>query len=1258
MKQRQTRSNLLGRLYNQWLNVALFLVLSSLFYLFLVSSKFALAAAPTFTLTQDNKTVSITDTTGLSGFSYFTATSNPNCTSGKTTGWTTDADGSISDADTGVTISDGTWVCFKAKNVTNDYGYAELEVDLTKPVITVSQDNAGVYAVADVIFQAGENAGKSIDVDGEYLAVGAPGADGYGTDGTDGSGTGAVYIFKRVGRAWAFQQKITDEATGFTALKSNDTFGGSVALSGNLLAVGAEDDDGYGTTGTDGTDTGAVYIFKRTGSTWTLEKEISDEQTGFTALKSGDSFGEYIALDGDRLAVGATRDDGVSNAQHTGAVYIFKRSVSGSTVTWALEKEISDTNGLPILAANDLFGGEVDLDGDRLAVGACGDDGYQTNAGAVYIFKRTTSGNTVTWTLEHTIYDGSGNLTTLSTNDCLASVSMDGEYLAAGAYGDKSYTGAVYIFKRSTSGNTTTWTREETLYDASGSVPNLTTGDWFGSNVSLSGDYLAVSAHADGGYSGSYTGATYLFKRDGRDWDLEREIVDTQWPFASLDSGDFFGWDLALDGKYLVVGGPYFDGKSGSNGGSVYFFKRSGDTWFVPSGYVWYPQQQMPSKRRFSATDLGVGVLPSSYQNFKTTSTTTPVCDATTADSKFGTAGQSAGNKAVSASDHGKWICFRAKNDLGVYGYGRWQVDLTSPTVTISQDSDSVDASGMEMALKESDNFGREVALDGDYMAVGAPGIDGHSGEGTGAVYIFKRVDGVWVLKQEITDQATGFTRLKAYDNFGGGVALDGAYLAVGAPYDDGSSGSSTGAIYIFKRTGENWAFEREISDGTNGFNNLRSGDIFGWQIDLDGDYLVVGSYTDKGSSGNHTGAAYIFKRSGTAWTLQQEISDRSGSLPGLRAYDSFGASVSISGDYIAVGATGDDDGAYYPSNPHLVGAVYVYKRSGSTWIMKQKIFDKIKNFTNLKSFAQFGASVSLDGDRLAVGGWNTTSNSTSSSGGAWIFKRTGETWNLEREFADQATGFTALERSDYFGWQVDLDGTRLVVAAPNDDGDSGSNTGAAYVFKRTGTTWALEQEISDTGSGFMSLQAGEGVDLFVLDGDYLVAGSNGDNGYSDQYTGAVYTFKRQSDNTWDLEQELSEMTFAESSSWQSFKTTGSTDPNCSDTNTKWSTATTGSAAKSVAITSTDASLWACFRVKNPTGIYSYTKYQVDYSGPHISVTQDNTTLTASSKSSDLDASTWQYVLFSTGSCGTGITTGWQSGNSVSSVSHGSNYCF
>ena len=149
----------------------------------------------------------------------------------------------------------------------------------------------------------------------------------------------------------------------------------------------------------------------------------------------------------------------------------------------------------------------------------------------------------------------------------------------------------------------------------------------------------------------------------------------------------------------------------------------------------------------------------------------------------------------------------------------------------------------------------------GDYLAIGAPLTNGDSGDDTGAVYVFKRSGTAWLLEQAITDEASGFTALEAGDWFGAVVALDGNRLAVSALYDDGAGqAADTGAVYVFKRSGETWTLEHEIADQATGFTALQTDDFFGYSLDIAGDRLAVGAYLDHGASGYNTGAVYIFQ--------------------------------------------------------------------------------------------------------------------------------------------------------------------------------------------------------------------------------------------------------------------------------------------------------------------------------------------------------------------------------------------------------------
>ncbi|MFN7309306.1 MAG: FG-GAP repeat protein, partial [bacterium] len=217
----------------------------------------------------------------------------------------------------------------------------------------------------------------ALSADGNTLAVGATGessnATGVGGDQTDNSASsaGAVYVYSRSGSTWVQQAYVKASNTG-----ADDYFGASVALSadGNTLAVGApwEDSNAIGIGGdqanNSATNAGAVYVYSRSGTSWSQQAYVKASNTG-----AGDFFGWSVALsaDGNTLAVGATLEDsnaiGVNGNQannsspDAGAVYVFSRRGS----TWVQQAYVKASN----TGADDYFGENVALsaDGNTLA---------------------------------------------------------------------------------------------------------------------------------------------------------------------------------------------------------------------------------------------------------------------------------------------------------------------------------------------------------------------------------------------------------------------------------------------------------------------------------------------------------------------------------------------------------------------------------------------------------------------------------------------------------------------------------------------------------------------------------------------------------------------------------------------------------------------------------------------------------------------------------------------------------------------------
>ena len=199
--------------------------------------------------------------------------------------------------------------------------------------------------------------------------------------------------------------------------------------------------------------------------------------------------------------------------------------------------------------------------------------------------------------------------------------------------------------------------------------------------------------------------------------------------------------------------------------------------------------------------------------------------------------------------------------------------------------------------------------------------------------------------------------------------------------------------------------------------------DCFGRSVAISGDYAIVGACLDDDNGGS-SGSAYIFKRDGTAWTEQAKIYASDGA-----AGDYFGESVAISGDYVVVGAWGDDDAGCHS------GSAYIFKRDGTEWIEQTKITASDGAEGDL-----FGYSVAISGDCAVVGAYRDD-NAGWDSGSAHIFKRNGTEWIEEVKItaSDGAEG-------DNFGISVAISGDYAVVGAYEDD-DAGYHSGSAYIY-------------------------------------------------------------------------------------------------------------------------------------------------------------------------------------------------------------------
>jgi hypothetical protein len=464
----------------------------------------------------------------------------------------------------------------------------------------------------------------------------------------------------------------------------------------------------------------------------------------------------------------------------------------------------------------------------------------------------------------------------------------------------------------------------------------------------------------------------------------------------------------------------------------------------------------------------------------------------------------------------------------------------------------TIDPVAQQAYLKASnsgnnDEFGQAVAVSGDTVVVGADledssatGVNGDQGNGafqSGAAYVFVRNGAGWsqqaYLKASNTD---------AGDFFGGAIAISGDTVVVGAIGErsnaTGVNGDETddslpgaGAAYVFVRSGSDWSQEAYLKASNTG-----QGDSFGYAVAVDGDRVVVGAYWEDsngtGVDGNqsdnsaiHAGAAYVFARSGTTWSQSAYLKAASSDMNDL-----FGQSVGVSGSTVVIGVPGESsiatgvNGDPTDNSAQGTGATYVFFDNGTTWTQQAYL-----KASNSEQFDHFGRSVSASGETVLVGAYledssasgvngDETDNSLSSAGAAYVFTRTGSTWSQQAYLKASNPGLT-----DFFGFAVSVSGDAAVVGAfqedssatgvDGDQGDGTGDSGAAYVFTRSGTTWSQAAYLKASNTGFSDEFGGS----VGIDGDTVVAGAreedsgsdgvNGDQGDGGLELGACYVF-------------------------------------------------------------------------------------------------------------------------------------------------------
>ncbi|MBS0196469.1 MAG: hypothetical protein JSR77_06905 [Planctomycetes bacterium] len=364
------------------------------------------------------------------------------------------------------------------------------------------------------------------------------------------------------------------------------------------------------------------------------------------------------------------------------------------------------------------------------------------------------------------------------------------------------------------------------------------------------------------------------------------------------------------------------------------------------------------------------------------------------------------------------------------------------------------------------DLFGTSVGVSGDFAIVGARGDDSPGAADAGAAYIFARSGLAWtqVTKLTASDRAAG-------DNFGQAVAIDGDYAAVGSPNDGYSGFNALGSVYIFHRINGVWTQEFNILAPASGLRG--NFNRFGNSVKLSGNTIAIAAQYEDSSRG----AAYVFVRSGTSWTLQQRF--QPAGMPGSAF---FGSEVGLDGDTLVVGAQGDNTG-----NGFATGSAYVFGRSGTVWSQQAKLVG-----TSTTSSDQFGRFVGVGGDRCVI-----CSPLETASGVSYVYRKVGASWVQEQRLLPAVPASTS-----YYGMSLAIshDATRMIVGF---DHAGPAIDGSVDVLTRSGNTWTrlttLRSSDASNAHNFAISAA--------LDADTVIVGDEENDFGGFASPGAAYAF-------------------------------------------------------------------------------------------------------------------------------------------------------
>jgi len=655
---------------------------------------------------------------------------------------------------------------------------------------------------------ANDRFGYSVDVDGDYIIVGAYFED----DATGGSSSGKAYIFDA---PTGNLLHTLDNPDAFPS--TTDQFGWKVAISGDRAIVSAFQEDEVA-----GDSSGKAYIFDVT--TGSLVHTLDNPNAYDTPAQ--DFFGYAVDISGNYAIVGAYWEDELTGNQ-SGKAYIFD-------VTTGLLVHTLDNPNAYNTPDSDNFGIAVGISGNHAIVGALNeDDASGFSQGKAYIFDVTTG------LLVHTLDNPNAFDNGAGGDSFGVSVAIDGNYAIVGASGEDDagglQAGKAYIY------NVTTGALVHTLdnpnaFSTSGS-------DFFGDSVDINETYAIVGARQEHDADGLYSGKAYVF-----DVTTGLLIYTLDNPNAyGTSQADAFGWDVAISSNYFVIGAFQEDSLLTTDVGRAYTFDtatgeflytldnpnayggsgfdRFGMSVSVSGNYAivgasYEDDQNAPDQGKAYIFNVTTGSLV-----FTIDCPVRPKTD-TTGD-RFGASVSISGNLAIVGAPNAADEASTSNFSGSAYIYSTATGDWTDTTLLHTLDNPNA------YSTSASDTFGLIVAIAADYAVVTAPSEDDNTGLNSGVAYVFDTATGNLLYTFQNPNFDVNGT---SNDSFGASASVSGRYAIIGAPYEDDPS-FNFGSAYLF-----------DLTDGTlvkyftdpDPSETVISGN-FGFSVAIDGDIVVIG---------------------------------------------------------------------------------------------------------------------------------------------------------------------------------------------------------------------------------------------------------------------------------------------------------------------------------------------------------------------------------------------------------------------------------